>query len=157
MYIMQKQNRFVIPRTELTYPCHTLKMNQNAAKALVDHVMPDFEDACPYEFKGDASRKVLVEALNTVDFGTKVIAIRPNNIRSKYFLGDVQAIMLGAPDKFHGIILPKTETHDDIVHLSRLLDALEEQGGWTTHVQIEALIETPLAIINAYQIATASQ
>ena len=24
MYIMQKQNRFVIPRTELTYPCHTL-------------------------------------------------------------------------------------------------------------------------------------
>jgi hypothetical protein len=38
----------------------------------------------------------LVEALNTIDFGNKVIAIRPNNIRSKYFLGDVQAIMLGA-------------------------------------------------------------
>ena len=99
---------------------------------------------------------MLVEALNTIDFGNKVIAIRPNNIRSKYFLGDVQAIMLGAPDKFHGIILPKTETPDDIVHLSRLLDALEEQGGWTTHVQIEALIETPLAVVNAYQIATAS-
>ena len=108
MYILQKQKRFVIPRTELTYPCHTLKMNQNAAKAPVDHVMPDFEDACPYEFKGDASRKTLVEALNTIDFGNKVIAIRPNNIRSKYFLGDVQAIMLGAPDRFHGIILPKT-------------------------------------------------
>ena len=64
--------------------------------------------------------------------------------------------MLGAPDKFHGIILPKTETPEDIVHLSRLLDALEEQGGWTTHVQIEALIETPLAVVNAYKIATAS-
>ena len=68
-----------------------------------------------------------------------MIAIRPNNIRSKYFLGDVTAIMLGAPDRFHGIILPKTETPEDIVHLSRLLDALEEQGGWTTHVQIEDL------------------
>jgi citrate lyase subunit beta/citryl-CoA lyase len=156
MYIMQKQKRFVIPRTELTYPCHTLKMNEKAAGAPVDHVMPDFEDACPYEFKGEPSRKTLVQALNTIDFGNKVVAIRPNNIRSKYFLGDVQAIMLGAPDKFHGIILPKTETHDDIVHLSRLLDALEEQSGWTTHVQIEALIETPLAVINAYQIATAS-
>ena len=156
MYVMQKQGRIVIPRTELTYPCHTLKMNQNAAKAPVDHVMPDFEDACPYDFKGEPSRTTLVEALNTIDFGTKVIAIRPNNIRSKYFLGDVQAIMLGAPDQFHGIILPKTETPEDIVHLSRLLDALEDQGRWTTHVQIEALIETPLAVVNAYPIATAS-
>jgi len=153
---MQRLGRIVIPRTELTYPCHTLKMNQNAAKAAVDHVMPDFEDACPYDYKGEPSRTTLVEALNTLDFGTKVIAIRPNNIRSKYFLGDMQAIMLGAPDRFHGIILPKTETPEDIVHLSRLLDALEDQGGWTTHVQIEALIETPLAVVNAHKIATAS-
>ncbi|MEX2246196.1 MAG: CoA ester lyase [Dehalococcoidia bacterium] len=156
MYVLQKLGRFVIPRTELTYPCHTLKMNQNAAKAAVDHVMPDFEDACPYEFKGEASRGVLVGALNTIDFGAKVIAIRPNNIKSKFFLGDIEAIMLGAVDRFHGIILPKTETPEDIVHLSRLLDALEEQAGWTTHVQIEALIETPLAIVNAHRIATAS-
>jgi citrate lyase beta subunit len=156
MYVLQKLNRLVIPRTELTYPAHTLKMNEKAASAPVDHVMPDFEDACPYEFKGEKSRAVLVEALNTLDFGTKVIAIRPNNIRSKYFLGDVEAIVLGAPDRFHGIILPKTETPEDIVHLSRLLDALEEQGGWTTHIQIEALIETPLAVVNAHAIATAS-
>jgi citrate lyase beta subunit len=156
MYILQKQARFVIPRTELTYPAHTLKMNEKAAAAPTDHVMPDFEDACPYEFKGEKSRAVLVQALNTLDFGNKVIAIRPNNIRSKYFLGDIQAIMLGAPDRFHGIILPKTETPEDIVHLARLLDAYEVEGGWTTHVQIEALIETPLAVINAYKIATAS-
>ena len=156
MYVLQKLNRFVIPRTELTYPGHQMKMHQNAAKAIVDHVMPDFEDACPYEFKGEASRNTMVEALNTVDFGNKVIAIRPNNIQSKYFLGDIQAIMLGAPDRFHGIILPKTERAEDIIFLSRLLDSLEEQGGWTTTVQIEALIETPLAVINAYQIASAS-
>jgi citrate lyase subunit beta/citryl-CoA lyase len=156
MYVLQKKNLLVIPRTELTYPAHTLKMHEKAASAPVDHVMPDFEDACPYEFKGEASRKVMVEALNTIDFGNKVIAIRPNNIRSKFFLGDVQAIMLGAPDKFHGIILPKTNEPEDIVHLARLLDALEEQGGWTTHVQIEALIEMPLAVVNAYKIATAS-
>ena len=156
MYVLQKLNRFVIPRTELTYPCHLLKMHQNAAAAPVDHVMPDFEDACPYEYKGEASRATMVEALKSVDFGAKVIAIRPNNISSKYFLGDLQAIMLGAPDRFHGIILPKTNEPKDIVHLARLLDALEEQGGWTTRVQIEALIETPLGIVNAYQIATAS-
>jgi len=156
MYVLQKLNRFVIPRTELTYPSHQLKMHENAAKAPVDHVMPDFEDACPYEYKGEPSRKTMVEALNTVDFGGKVIAIRPNNIRSKYFLGDLEAIMLGAPDRFHGIILPKAEGAGDIGHLARLLDALEEQGGWTTRVQIEALIETPLGVVKAYEIAAAS-
>jgi citrate lyase beta subunit len=156
MYLLQKLNRYVIPRTELTYPCHRLKMHQNAAAAPVDHVMPDFEDACPYEFKGEQSRNTMVEALTTVDFGPKVIAIRPNNIHSKYFLGDMQAIMLGAPDRFHGVILPKTNGPEDIVFLSQLLDSLEQEGGWTTRVQIEALIETPLAVVNAYQIATAS-
>ena len=156
MYILQKLGRFVIPRTELTYPAHTIKMHESASKAPTDHVMPDFEDACPYEFKGDPVRKTLCEALNTINFGGKVIAIRPNNIRSKYFLDDMRAIMLGAVDRFHGIILPKTETPEDIVHLSRLLDALEADAGWTTTVQIEALIETPLAVVNAYSIATAS-
>ena len=156
MYVLQKLNRYVIPRTELTYPCHQLKMHQNAAKAAVDHVMPDFEDACPYEFKGEPSRNTMVEALNSVDFGHRVIAIRPNNIQSKYFLGDMEAIMRGAPDRFHGIILPKTERAEDIIFLSKLLDSLEEQNGWTTRVQIEALIETPLAVVNAYQIATAT-
>jgi citrate lyase beta subunit len=157
MYVLQKLNRYVIPRTELTYPAHQLKMHQNAAGAPVDHIMPDFEDACPYEFKGEPVRTTMVEALNTVDFGAKVIAIRPNNIHSKYFLGDLEAIMLGAPDKFHGIILPKTNEPEDIVYLSKLLDALEQQGGWTTTVQIEALIETPLGVVNAYRIATASE
>jgi citrate lyase beta subunit len=156
MYILQKLNRFIIPRTELTYPCHQLKMHQNAAAAPVDHVMADFEDACPYDFKGAASRATMVEALNSVDFGMKVVVIRPNNIHSKYFLGDIEAIMLGAPDRFHGIILPKTETPEDIVFLTGLLDALELRAGWTTRVQIEALIETPLAVVNAYKIATAS-
>lgn len=156
MFILEKQNRFVVPRTELTYPCHAMKMHVNAAKAPVDHVMADFEDACPYEFKGERSRQTMVEALNGVDFGEKVVTIRPNNIKSKFFLGDLEAIMMGAPDRFHGIILPKTNEPEDIVYLSRLLDGFERQGGWTTKVQIEALIETPLAIVNGPRIATAS-
>ncbi len=156
MYIIEGGRRFVIPRTELTYPCHLLRMHQNAAAAPTDLVMADFEDACPYEFKGEQSRKTMVEALNTVDFGHKVVVIRPNNIRSPFFLGDLEAIMLGAADRFHGIILPKANEPEDIMHLSRLLDTLERQGRWKSRVQIEALIETPLAVINAYKIATAS-
>jgi citrate lyase beta subunit len=157
MFLLSKLSRFVIPRTELTYPCHVMKLHQNAAKAPVDLVMADFEDACPYEYKGEQSRKTMVEALNTLDFGHRAITIRPNNIHSKFFLGDIDSIMTNAVDRFHGIVLPKTNTPEDIIHLSRLLDAYEKQAGWTTTVQIEALIETPLAIVNAYAIGTASE
>ncbi len=159
MFVLDGGKRFVIPRTEMTYPGHNLKLHQNAAdpvKAPVDHVMADFEDACPYEFKGEKSRKVMVEALNTLDFGKKVVTIRPNNIHSSFFKGDMEAVMLGAPNRFHGIILPKTRGPEEIVAVSKLLDDLEKRAGWKYKVQIESLIETPHALIRAYDIASAS-
>lgn len=159
MFVLDEGKRFVIPRTEMTYPGHSMKLHQNAAnpvKAPVDHVMMDFEDACPYEFKGPQSRECVVEALNTLDFGKKVITVRPNNMRSEFFLGDMEAIVKGAPDKFHGIILPKTQGPDDIKYVSSLLDNLEKEAGWKSRIQIESLIEIPQAIVHAYAIATAS-
>jgi citrate lyase subunit beta/citryl-CoA lyase len=159
MFVLDKGARFVIPRTEMTYPGHNLKLHQNAADAVkspVDHVMADFEDACPYEFKGDKSRKVMVEALNTLDFGKKVVTVRPNNIHSKFFKGDLEAIVLGAPNRFHGIILPKTRGPEEIRETSKLLDDLEKRAGWSYRIQIESLVETPQALIKAYDIATAS-
>ena len=134
MFVLDKGTRFVVPRTEMTYPAHNLKLHQNAAdpvKSPVDHVMADFEDACPYEFKGEKSRKVMVEALNTLNFGAKVVTVRPNNIHSPFFQGDMEAIVLGAPDRFHGIILPKTRGPEEIRDVSDLLDDLAhtEVGG----------------------------
>jgi citrate lyase subunit beta/citryl-CoA lyase len=159
MFVLDEGKRFVIPRTEMTYPGHSMKLHQTAAspvKAPVDHVMMDFEDACPYEFKGSQSRECVVEALNTLDFGKKVITVRPNNVRSEFFLGDLEAIVKGAPDKFHGIILPKAQGPDDIKYVSSLLDNLEKEAGWKSRIQIESLIEIPQAVVHAYAIATAS-
>jgi citrate lyase subunit beta/citryl-CoA lyase len=159
MYLLDNGNRFVIPRTEMTYPGHSMKLHQNAAdpvKCPVDHVMADFEDACPYEFKGEKSRKVLVEALKTLDFGKKVVTVRPNNLHSPFFKGDIEAVVLGAPNRFHGIILPKARGPEDIKALATVLDELEKRAGWKYQLQIEALIETPQALVKAYEIATAS-
>jgi len=159
MYVLDNGTRFVIPRTEMTYPGHSMKLHQNAAdpvKSPVDHVMADFEDACPYEFKGPKSRAVMVEALTTLDFGKKVVTVRPNNIHSKFFKDDMESIMLGAPNRFHGIMLPKTRGAEEIKQVSKLLDDLEKRGGWKYRVQIESLIETPHALVHAYDIAMAS-
>ncbi len=159
MFVLDNGSRFVIPRTEMTYPGHNMKLHQNAAdakKSPVDHVMADFEDACPYEFKGEKSRETMIEALNTLDFGKKVVTVRPNNIQSPFFVGDMEAIYLGAPDRFHGIVLPKTRGPEDIHYAARVIDDLERRGGWKTRTQIESLIEIPQALIRAYEIATAS-
>jgi citrate lyase subunit beta/citryl-CoA lyase len=150
----------MIPRTELSYPGHNLKLHQNAAdqaKAPVDLVMADLEDACPYEFKGERSRRVVVEAFNTLDFGKKAIAVRANGLHSQFFQGDVEAVMLGAPNRFHGMVLPKVRGPQEIVEAARLLDDLERRGGWQRRVQIEALIETPQGLVNAHAIASASE
>jgi len=136
-----------------------MKLHRNAAdpvKSPVDHVMADLEDACPYEFKGDKSREVMVEALTTLDFGKKVVTVRPNNIRSEFFEGDMEAVMSGAVDRFHGVIIPKAHGPEDVKLVSDALDRLEEKYGWKTKVAIEALIERPHALIQAYDIATAS-
>lgn len=159
MFVLDGGKRFVIPRTEMTYPGHSMKLHQNAAdpvKSPVDHVMADFEDACPYEWKGPKSRSITVKALNTLDFGDKVVTVRPNNIHSKFFFGDLEAIVRGAPNRFHGIVLPKTSGPEDVVYVSKLLDTLEREAGWKAPLQIESLIETPRAILKAYEIASAS-
>ncbi|HUY20289.1 MAG TPA: CoA ester lyase [Candidatus Binataceae bacterium] len=159
MYLLD-HGRFMIPRTELSYPGHNLKLHQNAAdpvKAPVDLAMADLEDACPYEFKGERSRRVVVEAFNTLDFGAKAIAVRPNGLHSQFFQGDLEALMLGAPNRFHGVVLPKVRGAEEIVTVARLLDDLERRGGWQRRVQIEALIETPQGLINAHAIASASE
>lgn len=159
MFVLDGGKRIVVPRTELTYPGHNMKLHRNAAdpeKSPVDHVMADLEDACPYEFKGDKSREVMIEALNTVDFGDKVVTVRPNNLRSEFFRGDMEAVMSGAVDKFHGVIIPKSNGPEDVQMVSNLLDELEKKYGWTINVAIEALIERPRALEQAYEIATAS-
>jgi len=64
--------------------------------------------------------------------------------------------VLGAPNRFHGIMLPKTRGPEEIREVSKLLDDLEKRAGWKYKIQIESLIETPHALIHAYEIATAS-
>ena len=73
---------FVVRRSELTVPGHSMKMMAKAASSNADQVMFDLEDACAVSQKVEA-RKTVVEALNTLDFKGKIRAFRPNNIRTR--------------------------------------------------------------------------
>src|SRR3954451_2130049 len=75
---------FVVRRSELTVPGHSLRMMAKAAASSADQVMFDLEDACAVSQKIQA-RQTIIEAFKTLDFQGKIRAFRPNNIRTKFF------------------------------------------------------------------------
>src|SRR5436305_14635442 len=86
---------FVVRRSELTVPGHSMKMMTKAAASNADQVMFDLEDSCAVSQKIEA-RKIVVEALNTLQFGGKIRAFRPNNIRTRFFYRDLIEIVEAA-------------------------------------------------------------
>ena len=148
--------QIAIRRSELTVPGHLPDLLRKAAASQADEVMLDCEDACPVSAKGDEVRNTIIAALNTLDWGGKGLVIRPNGRRTLYGEDDLTAIVTGAPNRFHGIIMPKVMTADDVVWLDELLTRLEERSGWTQRIQIEALIETARGLGNTEAIADAS-
>jgi citrate lyase subunit beta/citryl-CoA lyase len=118
--------------------------------------MADCEDACPLSAKGDEVRGVIVDAFTKLDWGAKFVTFRPNNEQSPFHAGDIEHVVKGAVDRFHGIILPKVFHPEQVERVDEMLTKFEAQSGWKTKLQIETLIETALGVENAYRIATAS-
>lgn len=145
-----------IRRSELTVPGHLPDLLRKASTSAADEVMLDCEDACPVSAKGDEVRASIVTALTTLDWGGKALFVRPNGRRTVYGAADLEQIVTGAVDRFHGIIMPKVMDADDVVWLDEELTRLEQQSGWSYRLQIEALIETARGLENAQRIADAS-
>jgi citrate lyase subunit beta/citryl-CoA lyase len=145
-----------IRRSELTVPGHLPDLLAKAARSEADEVMLDCEDACPVSAKGEQVRTTIVAALHEHDWGSKALFVRPNGRRTMYGLDDLETIVTGAVDRFHGIIMPKVLDAEDIQALDELLTTLEERAGWSYRLQIEPLIEVARGVENAFRIAEAS-
>lgn len=151
-----KNRDVVVRRTECTTPAHSLKMMGKAAASEADEVMLDLEDACAVSQKV-AARKTLVEALQTLDWGGKIRAFRPNNIHTTFFLDDMLEIVPAAGKDLDIVILPKTEDPKEIFFVDQLLTHLERKHGLEVgRIGLEVLIESAKAVEQAYEIATAS-
>ena len=109
--------------------------------------MADLEDACPYEFKGEKSRAVAVQALNTLDFGRKVVAVRPNNLGLvfEHFAGSDGATW-NVDRPFD--LTPKGDTRYTVAELAQLVEetsaALHEAGVAVSGRGVAGLCDNPL-------------
>lgn len=140
-------------RSMLFLPGNNPAMVKDAHVYGSDSIIFDLEDAVSPAEK-DAARLLVYSALRTIDYGNTELVVRVNGLDTPWFEADVEAMVRGGIEV---IRLPKTETAEDIRRLEALVAATERAAGIPEgRVRLMAALESPLAIINAYEIACSS-
>jgi citrate lyase beta subunit len=132
----------------------SMKMMRKAAELPIDFFFYDLEDASPDnpDLK-PLARQFVVEALGELDFGDRVVAYRPNNIRTPYFEQDIVGVVGQVGYKLDAIVLPKSETADEVKDVQNILRHVCRLAGFNKRISIEVLIESPRAFQQAEAIA----
>ena len=143
-----------IIRTFLFVPGHLRKMLIKASDSEADCVALCLEDAVPPEEKVNARNEVS-RALKEGLFKKKAVFVRVNSIDSGLTLKDLEKV---ACTELNGFVYPMAFTPDDIKSFDAQLSLIENQLSLAKgHFSIIVLIETPMAVLNAYDIAKASE
>ena len=130
-------------RSMLFIPGNTPSLLQNSVFLGADMLIYDLEDAVSPDEK-DAARILVRNTLKSLDFTGIRTIVRINSVDSRYFEEDIKEILPCEPDM---IMLPKTETAENVQHLA---EAIGDRP-----IGIMALIETALGVENAFRIAGA--
>lgn len=140
-------------RTMLFLPGHVDKMVHKAATSNADCVVLDLEDAVPHDQKETARQKIRL-FLEQGLFKNKTVFVRINPIESGLTLRDLEGV---ACEELHGFVYPMAYTADDVKNFDAQLRLMESNLNLPRgHFSLIVLIETPLAVLNAYEIAKAS-
>ena len=102
----------------------------------------------------DAARDLLAEALKTVDYGKTEIFARINPLSTEFGEDDVRVLV---PAGLRRMRLAMCEKPEQVKELDDLLTEVEKEHGIEVgSCKIQCSLETPLAVMNAVSIATAS-
>jgi citrate lyase subunit beta/citryl-CoA lyase len=116
------------------------------AKSLsADALILDLEDSVAPEAK-PAARERVIAAVKSGGYGRRELIIRVNAIETPWGADDLKAAAAAGPD---AILVPKVSRPGDMVSAAKLLKAY----GAPAHTRLWAMMETPLAILNARDIA----
>ncbi len=144
-----------IRRSELATPASNDFMFENAVKAGADLVFLDLEDAVAPAQKESARQKA-IGGLRDCDWGRTVRAVRVNGLDTQWAHDDIIEVVAGARDALDTIIVPKVTSARDVWWVDVLLTQLEAKLGLTKRIRLEVLIEDVRGLVNAEEIATAS-
>lgn len=134
-------------RSVLYIPGSKERALEKARTLPTDAIIFDLEDAVAVDEKENA-RNVLASALDAGGYGARALIVRINGFETKWAEEDLQALAACRPS---AILLPKVNHATDIEVLANRLEACAE----TADTQIWAMMETPLGVLNAQEIAAA--
>jgi len=138
------------PRRSVLYMPGANERALEKAKGLpADALILDLEDAVAPDAKVEARARVCAAATSG-EYGSKEVAIRANGLDTQWHADDVKAIAEAGPA---AIVVPKINSVGDVAAVEKALEA----GGAPDHTMIWAMLETPVAMLHAEEIAASSE
>jgi citrate lyase subunit beta/citryl-CoA lyase len=138
----------VRPRRSVLYmPGSNPRALEKARELPADGLILDLEDSVAPDAKAQG-RENIVKALAT-GFGDREVLVRINGLDTRWWVDDLDAIVGSRPD---AVLVPKVSDPRQLQDLAaRLVDL-----GTDPRVRVWAMMETPLAMLNAGTIAAAA-
>jgi citrate lyase subunit beta / citryl-CoA lyase len=138
------------PRRSVLYMPGANERALEKAKGLpADALILDLEDAVAPDAKTEARERVCAAAASA-QYGRREIAIRANGLDTQWHADDVAAIAAAGPD---AIVVPKVGRVEDV----RAIESALERHGAPDRTMIWAMVETPVAMLHAEEIAGCSE
>jgi citrate lyase subunit beta / citryl-CoA lyase len=136
------------PRRSLLYmPGSNTRAMEKARELPVDGVILDLEDAVAPDAKGKA-REQIIATLKQGGFGRREVIVRINGLDTPWWQDDL-GVAAANPD---AILVPKVSGPEALRELAKHLVGVRAEA----RVGIWAMMETPLAMLNARDIAAAA-
>ena len=141
------ENSFRPRRSVLYVPGCNLHYLGRARTLPADTVILDLGDPILVDAKIE-SRNNVVTAIKEGGYGSREVVVRVNNLDSLWGADDIKAVANVGAD---AILFPNIES---AAHVHSALKVLDDAGG--SHMPIMVMIESPIAVLNAKEIAASS-
>ena len=136
------------PRRSVLYmPASNVRALEKAKTLPADALIFDLEDAVAPDAK-ETARAQAITAVKAGGYGRREVAIRVNTLSTPWGAADLKAAASAGAD---AILIPKVETEEG---LEAVRDVLRAAGAPATQA-LWAMMETPIAMLNAPAIAAA--
>lgn len=136
------------PRRSVLYmPGSKERALQKGKELPTDAIIFDLEDAVAPDMK-DMARDQVAEAIKAGGYGKRELIIRVNGLDTPWFEADLKAAAAAKPN---AILLPKVSSGNEVRAVREQLIAL----GADASIDLWAMMETPLAMLKALDIAEA--
>jgi malyl-CoA/(S)-citramalyl-CoA lyase len=142
-------------RCQLFGPGSNTKLFAKMAASDADVINLDLEDSVSPSDK-DSARANVIEAINTIDWNTKTLAVRINSLDTPYWYRDVVDLLEQAGDRLDQIMIPKVGNASDIYAVDALVTAIEAAKGRSKSINFEVIIESAAGLMNVNEIAASS-